>query len=91
MYDTKKYAKTYRQKHKEQIKAYAKAYRQEHKEEIKRLGGKRTSTFTNINGRTAKIGLTANISFFRFGITSRTRLLSLTETMLSVQRLWVYR
>ena len=35
MYDTKKYAKTYRQKHKEQIKAYAKAYQQEHKEEIK--------------------------------------------------------
>lgn len=35
MYDTKKYAKTYRQKHKEEIKAYAKAYRQEHKEEIK--------------------------------------------------------
>ena len=35
MYDTKKYAKTYRQKHKEEIKAYAKAYQQEHKEEIK--------------------------------------------------------
>ena len=35
MYDTKKYAKTYQQKHKEEIKAYAKAYRQEHKEEIK--------------------------------------------------------
>lgn len=35
MYDTKKYAKTYRQKHKEQIKAYAQTYRQKHKEEIK--------------------------------------------------------